>query len=298
MFHALNMDLNIIRTVIKNQTNEISVCTDQKRDAEVFYTLISVFSVEITKYLIQKINSEGLFTSNQDYIGSFTFKDSFNLVFRYRAEKRLGSGEAAYATSFARRKELAGKLIVACAETEITGAVGCLLLAERNVNLSPQGEVYFNYFMDFGALSEREEGTVFYSRLAGCAFDIMTREYNLRYDGQIDEYPSELQVFYRKNQEKKFQSFNHLLTFLNMLPDAPQERRTGVRRVYDRASGVRGFIARHSMAIFLSVLIFMTACFLVWQVVARISNRSSNQAVTTYMGMDAIGEVYLGEEDV
>ena len=292
------MDLETVRTVLTNDVNQISVCSDEKRDAGVFYTLIAVKDAEIQRQLVQLIATTGLFLSNSDYLGSFTYQGALNLVFRFQPENRLANCEALYATSFAKRRELAVGLVAAAAATGITGAVGRLLLDERNVNLSPEGEIYFNYFLDFAQLDARDEQAAFFRDLATDAFDILSREYSVRFDRQVDYYPSELQVLYRKAQERGFGGFNQLLTFLKLLPDTPDERHFGVRKAFDRLGGVRRFLARHSMAIFLAAIVAATVAYAGWQITSRLGQRSSVRENTTYIGMETIGEVSLGEEDV
>ena len=41
MFPALNMELEIVRTVLKNPVNDIYVCTDLRKNTGTFYTMVS-----------------------------------------------------------------------------------------------------------------------------------------------------------------------------------------------------------------------------------------------------------------
>ena len=42
MFPALNMELEIVRTVLKNPVNDIYVCTDLRKNTGTFYTMVSI----------------------------------------------------------------------------------------------------------------------------------------------------------------------------------------------------------------------------------------------------------------
>jgi hypothetical protein len=135
LIEALNMKLEPIRSVLKNDVNEITVCQDMNRPTDVFYTLVSVYAPSVRKKVAEKIGAEGLFASNSDFIGSFSRGDAYCLVFLYRNENRLSTHEDLYSKNFAHEKQMAENLLVVCAETQVCASVGMLLLHERNVNV-------------------------------------------------------------------------------------------------------------------------------------------------------------------
>lgn len=298
MIQALNMELEPIRTVLKNNVNEIMVCRDQKRDSGEYYTIISINDTAIRKKIAGKIAGEGLFSSNGDFIGSFVHRDSLNLVFLYQRENRLCNQEAIYGQTFADRKKLATNLLIACAETEITGALGILLIQDYNINVFYGCRITFNYFLDFQKWNPEDGETDFYRHAANYAFGIMSREYQVRLDGDFMCYPKELQLFYRKTQQRNFHSFNHILTFIKTLPDRPSEQHTGFRMILDRLIRLKSNLSAHATPIFLSVILTFTALFTGYQMFTRLTAKSNTQENTMYIGMDRIGEVYLGDEEV
>ncbi|WP_343253258.1 hypothetical protein [Ligaoa zhengdingensis] len=298
MFQVLNMNLHTMRTVLKNAVNEVTVCTDLKRDSGVFYTVVSIADSQVRREVARQVTGEGLFSANRDFVGSFAYRDRFCLVFRYQPEVRLCNREMIQAETFADRKRLAAAFLVACAEIEAGGEVGELLLRERNINLAPDGRVYFNYFIDFGELAGRGQPADFYYAAATCAFDILAREYSERYERQVDLYPRELQAFFKKKESRGFSSFNQILTAVKAIPDEPDELHFGVRRLLDRIIGFKKFLTRNSMTIFLAVLVAATVIYAAYQIVLRVTWRQNEKVNTSYIGMNSIGEVYLGDEDV
>lgn len=295
---ALNMQLETVRTVLKNDVNEISVCVDLKRRTGVFYTVISITGPAVRKQIAGMLAAEGLFASNNDYIGFFPRGESLNLVFLYRNENNLARQEAIYATSFARRKQIAENLLAALAETQAAGAVGMLFLNDRNVNIAPDLTIYYNYFLDFKAFNPACEPRRFYQAAAEAAFKILAGEYELRHDGQVSEYPSELQVFYKKVEMNSFASYSGILSFIKMLPDQPTEPNVGFRRVISSAQGLIGWVRSHSMKLFIAALISATLIYLGYQIIVRISYNNLSKQNTTYVGLADIGEVYLGDETI
>ena len=58
MFPALDMELEIVRTVLKNNINDIYVCTDLLKNTGSFYTMISIRDKKYRKIVTEKLNTE------------------------------------------------------------------------------------------------------------------------------------------------------------------------------------------------------------------------------------------------
>lgn len=61
MFPALNMELEIVRTVLKNPVNDIYVCTDLRKNTGTFYTMVSIADPDCRRKVTEKLNTERLF---------------------------------------------------------------------------------------------------------------------------------------------------------------------------------------------------------------------------------------------
>lgn len=298
MAEALGMRLEAIRTVLKNEVNEITVCVDKKRPNGVFYTMISITSAEVRRQIAQRMVTTGLFTTNSDYVGSFTREDSFNLVFLYHPENCLNRRELVLATDFVKRKQITEHFLIAYAEIQVTGSVGVLLLEERNINIGSDLGVYFNYFLDFADWNPALEDDDFYRRAAQYAFAFLSREYAEKFGGSVDRYPNELQVFYKKAQNKSFLSFSSILVFLRMIPDAPVEPRVGIAAALNRVKTALAWVGAHSTGLFLAGVVLVTVVYTGYQITSRMRFRAAAQENTTYVGLSRIGDVYLGDENI
>ena len=170
MFPALNMELEIVRTVLKNSVNDIYVCTDTLKDTGVFYTMVSIHDKDCRKMVTEKLNTERIFFSNRDFIGSFVYENRLNLVFRYYHENLLSLLGSVYLVEFADCKRAALGLIAACAECGAGPDLGSLLLHERNINITREGEVQFNYFLDFAELKPGMEESRYLKAVAERVF--------------------------------------------------------------------------------------------------------------------------------
>ncbi|MEG2500157.1 MAG: hypothetical protein RSA78_03730 [Oscillospiraceae bacterium] len=298
MIEALNMSLETVRTVLSNDVNEIYVCEDLKRKSGVFYTVISITSAPVRLMVAGALASDDAFKKNRDFIGSFSHGDSLCLVFLYIGENLLQSREAIYADTFIKRKQIAENLLVALAETQITGSMGLLLLAQNNINITQDLSVYFNYFMDFAKWEPNIDVTRFYLEVATMCADILSREYQIKYEGNTTKYPGELQVLAKKAEMKSFTSFNSILTFIKQIPDIPSEPSVGIRKLIDKLHSTIDKMRKHSTAIFLAAIVIATLVFTLVRVTEWISYNSQAKKGTTYIGMENIGEVYLGDENV
>lgn len=298
MIRALNMELEIVRTVFRSQVNEVSVYADVKRDSGTHYTVISIFSKSVAKEIAGRITLNGLFTQNSDFLGSFTHRDSLCLVFLYHPESRLANKEALYAPSFAKRKEVALSFLTALAETEIGGDIGKLLISDANVNISPEGKVYLNYFLDFSEFTPSPDPDDFYRDAAGFAFDILAREYAAKYEQQMELYPNELRLMFKKTENRAFKSHSQIMAFVRTLSDEPKEQRFGIMRLVDRLDKIKDFLLKNPVNFFLVAVVLVTVGYLGYQVAIRAMASRNIKENTVYVGMQVIGEVYLGEENV
>lgn len=297
MMLALNMELETVRTVLRNDVNEVAVCADTCRDTGAYYTVVSIFSSKISKELAGKMAYPGLFAHNGDFVGSFTHRDALCLVFAHRPENRLLSRESLFAPSFPKRKELALGFLTALAETEITGNIGSLLLTDENVHIGPDGKVYLNYFFDFAKLG-RDSPDDFFRDAARYAFGILAREYSARHDGQVDFYPSELRLMFKKIENNSFRSFTQIMAFIKGLSDTQKEPRRGFMRVADTFAGFRSYLAANPSGFFLIVVVVVTLAYLAYQLSIRYAASRDTKENTVFVGMQTIGEVNLGEEFV
>ena len=298
MIGALNMELATVRTVLKNEVCEVSVAIDEKRDTGAYCTVVSISSTPVAKEIAARIAVNGLFGQNRDFIGSFTHKDSLHLVFAYQQENLLTATQSIYAGTFQKRKEIALRFLAALAETELEGDIGRLLINGRNINLTPQGLVSLNYFLDFSEFIPMNGNDHFYRDAAAYAFGILAREYELKYSGEVDMYPQELRLMHKKLHNRAFRSLSQVIAFVRGLPENPTEQRFGVMKAVDAAKGVRAFVMRNPTRLFLIAVVAVTVGYLGYQLAIRAVSRQNIRENTVYVGMHQIGEVYLGEEDL
>ncbi len=294
----INMQLTTIRTVIVNDVNDITVCEDRTRDSGTFYTVISIKSPEVRRDVAQHIATEGLFSTNSDYLGSFTQGDRLNLVFSYRSENRLAIQHAVLCTNDKKRIELAENLLIATAETQVTPSVGLLLLNDSNINATNNLDIFFNYFLDFKDWEKNISDAEYYKKLALRVFDILCAEYKVKYNGAVHRYPSELKVLFRKLNSYGFNSYSSMITFVKMLENGYTLPATGWRFIWSKIVGFFRHIKENWMSLLGICLVVVTVIYVSYQIYIRLDTQKKLEDNLVYIGLENIGSVFLGDEDL
>jgi hypothetical protein len=296
MFPALNMELEIVRVVLQNEVNDIYVCTDLLKDTGVFYTMISIHDARYRKIVTEKLNTERIFFSNKDFLGSFLYENRLNLVFRYYHENLLSLLGSVYLAEFSDCKRAALNLVAACAECGAGNDMGILLLNERNINISRDGEIQFNYFLDFAEMEPGAEESYYISAVANAAFRILDLNYRGRYESP-EVYPDPLRLFYLKMNTTGFQSLGHMIATIRTMPEKLVEMRGIIWWFRNGFRRIRHFLFRNSMTAFLSILVLVTLIYAGVQIRSRWIVKKAYENNVSYYGIEYIGGVYLGDEE-
>lgn len=293
MFFALNMELEIVRTVLQNEINEIYVCTDVSRDTGVFYTMVSIQSAKHRKMVAEKMGNDGLFFGNKDFVGSFVFSSKLNLVFRYYPENLLSQMAGVYLYSFKECKEAAVNLVAAFAEADVNAQIGALLLNPRNINIAKEGTIQLNYFLNFAEYEETLDEEEYISRLSKSAFMVLEQNYIEKYQSP-ELYPTDLRLYYMKMNRRGFVSMGQIINTIRGMADSPMEMRGILWWFRSRVRRTKGFLFRNSMNAFLTILVLVTIVYAGVEIGKRVRANRALEENISYNGIEYIGDVYLG----
>ncbi|MGN0342461.1 MAG: hypothetical protein ACI4DO_06690 [Roseburia sp.] len=293
MYFALNMELEIVRTILQNEVNDIYVCTDVSKDTGVFYTMVSIGDANYRKMIAEKVNTEGLFFKNQDYVGSFVYSNKLNLVFRYHQENLLSLMGEVYLYRFTECKTAAVNLVAAFAEAGVSPEIGMLLLNSRNINISKDGDIDLNYFLDFAEYKEEVTEEEYINLLGEKAFSILEMNYKEKYHSP-DIYPSDLRLYYMKLKHQGFHSLGQIINTIRGMSDSPMEMRGVVWWFRSRIRRTRGFLFRNAMHTFLTIMVLATIVYAGVQISKRVRANRVFEENVSYNGLEYIGDVYLG----
>ncbi|MGN0330848.1 MAG: hypothetical protein ACI4D5_06345 [Kineothrix sp.] len=297
MIPALNMHLEDVRVVLRNEVNDITVCRDIKETAHRFYTMISIKSDTHRKYLIEQMNRGNLFAQCRDFIGSFSVGRELKLLFHYENDNPIDNVGSIYLYDFVQCRKAAMNLIGTMAEKGVSGQICRLLLNPRNINLNSDCEVTLNYFLDFQDfdLELRDFHDIEY--VAGVIFGILERPWKEGLSGNISGYPDELRLFWMKLQNHSFLSYGQIMAQVRSMPDKPMARKGALWRVKRGLRNVRAALFRNTTRIVLTVLVLITILYAGYQIGIRIKAKKAYNKNISYSGLEYIGTVYLGNEE-
>ena len=197
--------------------------------------------------------------------------------------------------SFTEFKPVAQDLITALAGANVHQDVGMLLLKDRNINISKEGTITFNYFLDF---AEQKDSSMegFLTEAATQAFHILDINYRDRYQSP-QAYPDDLRLFYLKLRNSGFSSFGQMIGMVRSMADKPIEMRGFLWWIQNHFRRTKNFLFRNSMNTFLTILVVVTLIYATYEVGMRIrASRAFEKNVSSY-GIEYIGDIYLGDEE-
>lgn len=297
MIPALNMHLENVRVVLRNEVNDITVCRDNRDSARPFYTMISVKSDVHRKYLTEQMNQGNLFSHAKNFVGSFSVGKELKLLFHYENENLLQTVGSIYLYDFAKCKKAAMNLVGAMAETGIEGPISKMLLNPRNINIGSDCSVTLNYFLDFKEFDPDEEDFYSMDYLTQQVFGILELPWKDRFRGQIDHYPDELRLFWMKSQNHSFLSYGQIMNQLRTMPDRPIARQGFFWQVKKTLRSIKYTLFRNPARIMLTMLVTVTILYAGWQIYLRISTQRAYDRNVSYSAMEYVGNVYLGNEE-
>ena len=302
MVPAMNMHLENVRVVLRNEVNDITVCRDNRDSARPFYTMISIKSDSHRKYITEQMNQGKLFSHAKNYVGSFSVGRELKLLFHYESENLLQTVGSIYLYDFVKCKKAAMNLVGAMAETGIEGEVCRLLLQPRNINIGSDCSVTLNYFLDFKDFDPEGEELLSAERdsmepLTQQVFSILELPWKDRFHGQIDHYPDELRLFWMKVQNHSFVSFGQIMNQLRSMPDRPIARQGFFWQIKKTFRRIKNTLFGNPARIMLTMLVTVTILYAGWQIYLRISTQRAYDRNVSYSAMEYVGDVYLGNEE-
>ena len=291
------MHLEDVRVVLKNEINDITVCRDLKESGQQFYTMISVKNSAYRKYITEQMNMGRLFEHCKAFVGSFSIGNELKLLFRYESENLIDNVGSIYLYDFVRCREAAIHLVSVLAEAGISGQICKLLLNPRNINVDSDCAVTLNYFLDFKEYDPENETFNDMDYIAEVLFGILERPWKEKLNGEIQNYPDELRLFWMKVQNHSFLSYGQIVSQLRGMPNKPIAKMGTIWKIRKLFRNIRSVLFRNPTRIALTLLVFVTIAYASWQIYMRIRINKAYEQNVSYSALEYIGTVYLGDEE-
>lgn len=291
------MHLEDVRVVLKNEINDITVCRDVKENGQKYYTMISIKDDMYRKYITEQMSIGNMFSHCKDFIGSFSMGKELKLVFRYEVENLIGNVGSIYLYDFARCRQAAIQLVSVIAEKGMSGQICKLLLNPRNINIDRECSVTLNYFLDFQEYDLNLGQFNDMDCIAETVFSILERPWKEKFQGEVQNYPDELRLFWMKIQNHSFLSYGQIVSQLRGMPNKPIAKQGVIWKIRKVLRNIRTVLFKNPLRIVLTVLVAVTIVYAAWQISMRIKVQRAYQKNVSYSAMEYIGTVYLGDEE-
>lgn len=195
------MELESIRIVQKNRTNEVYVCREISNGNNLLYTVISIKDKTIAKEYL-KIFSDIKADSEKPYIDSFSYEGDFVMVFPYKNERPLESFYMGGSTSISDSEEICVNLILECLTTTLPYPFLYLILKQRRLNLSKDRSVYFDYNIDLAELDSQIEESDCAVQASAILLWIL--------ENKASQKPTSYELLKKKNEKQAYNKFSEL----------------------------------------------------------------------------------------
>ncbi len=147
------MNLNRIQLVKKNEVNEVTVCRDMEDSSGALYSVVEVHDHEVVRKFLSIYRETG---DPDESDMTVMHKDGvFCVVFPYVKERPLSAFYRGDSVSLNECEEICINTILACMTAKLPWPILYLVLAQGQVHLSRDNNVYLGYEVDLADLDIR-----------------------------------------------------------------------------------------------------------------------------------------------
>lgn len=158
-YEACGMQLNTVRIVRRNATNDVLICRDLRSSAGSLYTLLQIKDHSVVKRLLEVFEQGGK-ERGEACVAGFSWNGDFCMVFPYKAERPLRAFYAGERFPLSECEDICIHLILACMTEKVPYPILYLMLRQDQIHLAKDGSVFFSYQLDLtetdGQITEKD----------------------------------------------------------------------------------------------------------------------------------------------
>lgn len=288
MIYSLDKKFEIVRTVISNKTNDILVAKNLEKVDQEFYTMVRIKDKKCQSRLLKILSKNSIEHLESDFVEIMAFESSIILIFKYFTESRLFYYKSLYWRNYPDRLKVAKNLLAELMSSRMPVEILYFMLDEDNLNLTSDGLIFFNYFLNFDAMPETITMQDIVNRAAETVLRILTEDINTNYH--------ETDLLRVKVYRKSFSSFAEVYSDIKNIPEKP-ESSTHFFRKLKRWN--KQYKQRTVTIVKIAVIVAIICASLVytyseWQNRRAVPVQAEETPV--YDGLNKIGTVTLYEE--
>ena len=204
MINVLNKTLEEVRPVVKNSANEVTICKDVYTNE--MFVVIKLIDRRLIKRILGLLYApDGSSLLPDDmFVGNLVNKENVLLVFRYLPERRLFSYLKSESRSAASTIETVKDLIISYFALKVAPPLIGLLIDEDNINVRPDGSIYFGTILDFENINFELKETDCSKKMIDI-INKMLLEFNITENGQYANTKS-IMLFLKKYRNNTYGS--------------------------------------------------------------------------------------------
>ena len=284
MINVLNKTLEEVRPVVKNSANEVTICRDIYTNE--MFVVIKIIDRRLIKRILGLLYAPdgSSFLPDDMFVGNSVNKEEVLLVFRYLPERKLFSYLKSESCSAADTIETVKDLIISYFAFKVAPPIIGLLIDENNINVRPDGSIYFGTILDF-------ENINFELKEADCSkkmIDIINKmllEFNITENGQYANTKS-IMLFLKKYRNNTYSSLVEVYNDFKLDDAKSQLRANWFRKMFDKEK-----LFKFGKRILIITAICMIYIFIRW-----LLEKSTLMIGFKNNNLDLIGTVNMTEE--
>lgn len=137
--------LEDIRVIYSGEAGRITVCRDRAASLETIYTCVTVPNGKTARELLALLETGT--EPPPAYRRAVAEDKALLLLFEYREERRFSSFSRAQLVTQRDKERACAELVLTCMAERLPPPILYLALSEENLNLSADGKIYFNFFL-------------------------------------------------------------------------------------------------------------------------------------------------------
>lgn len=289
MIYSLDKKFEVVRTIVSNKTNDVMVAKAKTNNDPQFYTLVQIKDKSCQARLLKIISQNHMGNFISDFVEIMAFESSVILIFKYITESKLFYYKSLYWRNFSDRLKVAKNLLAELMSSRMPVEILYFMLDENNLNLTADGSVFFNYFLNFDILPETVNMQDIINRAAEVVLRILTEDIKIKY--------FETDLLRVKVLRKSFSSFADIYSDLKNIPDKEETGSYLFKKLKRWNKRYKARVLSITKAVILAVIIgaslFYT--FTQWDSRKAVPVQATETAV--YDGLNKIGTITLQPDE-
>lgn len=283
MINVLNKTLEKVRPVVRNSTNEVTICKDIYTNE--MFVVIKLIDKRLIKRILGLLYAPdgSSFLPDDMFVGNSVNKEEVLLVFRYLPERKLFSYLKSESRSAVDTIETVKDLIISYFAFKVAPPLIGLLIDENNINVRPDGSIYFGTILNFENINFELKETDCSKKMIDI-INKMLLEFNITENRQYANTKS-IMLFLKKYRNNTYSSLVEVYNDFK-LDDAKSKRANWFRRMVDE-----GTLFKLGKRILIITAICMIYIFIRW-----LLEKSPLMIGFKNNNLDLIGTVNMTEE--